>query len=156
MRSAQESCPLLQHCMRFRYSPHLLTASRAAYITKSIPPSSSLHLLTACSKLSIFLTSTAPMPKTREPALAVEISRAIFSVFSTFRPTMQAFAPRWTSARTWALQMVPAPPVQKTTFLSGVYLMRSMNDRNLKAFTEDAIFPYVAHKVAFRKGHDGC
>lgn len=141
--------------MKFRNSPRFLNLGGAAYITKSTPPSSSLHLLTACSKLPIFLTSTAPMPKTFEPALAVEISRAIFSVFSTFRPTMQASAPRCTSARTWALQIVPAPPVQKTTFLSGVYLMRSMNNGQLKAFTEDAIFPYVAQKVAFRKGHDG-
>ena len=31
---------------------------------------------------------------------------------------MQALAPRWTSARTWALHIVPAPPVQNTTLLS--------------------------------------
>ena len=43
---------------------------------------------------------------------------AMDSVFSTFRPTMQALAPRWTIARTWALQMLPLPPVQKTTLLS--------------------------------------
>ena len=35
---------------------------------------------------------------------------------------MQAFAPRWTRARTWALQMVPLPPVQKTTLLSGKFV----------------------------------
>jgi hypothetical protein len=49
---------------------------------------------------------------------AVMRSLAMLSVFSTLRPTMQAFAPRWTKARTWALQMVPLPPVQKTTLLS--------------------------------------
>lgn len=91
-----------------------------AYMTKSIPPSSLIHLSTADCKLSILLTSTAPKPKTFAPFLAVAISLAIFSVFSTFLPTIQAFAPRCTSALTCALQMEPAPPVQKTTLLSEI------------------------------------
>ena len=57
------------------------------------------------------------MPKTFAPGRAVAISCAAFSVFSTLRPTMHALAPRWTRARTCPLQMVPAPPVQKTTLL---------------------------------------
>ena len=88
------------------------------YITKSMLPNSLMHLLTDFSKLSMLLTSTAPMPSTCAPFLAVAMSLATRSVFSTFRPTIQAFAPRCTSALTWALQIEPAPPVQKTTLLS--------------------------------------
>ena len=87
-------------------------------MTKSIPPSSFTHFSTATCMLSILLTSTDPNPKTLAPCLAVAISLAILSVFSTFRPMMQALAPRWTMARTWALQMVPAPPVQNTTLFA--------------------------------------
>lgn len=88
------------------------------YITKSIEPSSCTHLSTAFSKLSIFRTSIAPMPMTFAPFRAVAMFCAIFSVFSTFRPMIHAFAPRWTRALTWAEQIVPAPPVQNTTFPS--------------------------------------
>lgn len=63
-------------------------------------------------------TSTEPMPSTFAPRLAVAMSLAMFSVFETFRPMMQALAPRWTRALTCALQIVPAPPVQKTTLFS--------------------------------------
>lgn len=89
-----------------------------AYITKSILPNSLTHFSTASWRLSILRTSTDPMPRTLAPLRAVAMSRAIRSVFSTLRPTMQAFAPRWTIARTWALQMEPAPPVQNMTLLS--------------------------------------
>lgn len=41
-------------------------------------------------------------------------------VLGSLRPIIQALAPRATRARTCAEQMVPAPPVQKTTLLSGV------------------------------------
>jgi hypothetical protein len=47
------------------------------------------------------------------------MSLATRSVFSTLRPMMQASAPRWTRARVWALQMVPAPPVMKRTRPAG-------------------------------------
>ncbi len=90
----------------------LLKSPRPTYITKSKPPSSFTHLSTDACRLSMFLTSTDPKPSTFAPFLAVVMSLAIRSVFSTFRPTMQAFAPRWTRARTWALHIVPAPPVQ--------------------------------------------
>lgn len=33
--------------------------------------------------------------------------------------------------------------------------MRSMDNRQLKAFTKDAVFPDVAHIVAFGQRHDG-
>ena len=85
---------------------------------KSMAPSSLTHVSTALCKLSGLRTSIAPMPRTFEPLRAVMMSLAMLSVFSTLRPTMQAFAPRCTMARTWALQMVPLPPVQKTTLLS--------------------------------------
>jgi len=68
--------------------------SGSAYITKSIPPSSSAHLAAASVKLSGLLTSTDPRPMTLAPGLAVAMSLAIASVFSTLRPTMQALAPR--------------------------------------------------------------
>lgn len=84
-------------------------------MAKSILPSSFTHVATAFSRLSMLLTSTAPMPMTLLPDRAVAMSLAIPSVFSTFRPTMQAFAPRWTRARTCAEQILPFPPVQKTT-----------------------------------------
>lgn len=64
-------------------------------------------------------TSQPPMPRTLAPGRAVAISRAIFSVFSTLRPTMHALAPSRTRARVCMLQIVPAPPVTKTTRLSG-------------------------------------
>jgi hypothetical protein len=90
----------------------------STYMTKSMLPSCFTHLSAAFCKSWASLTSTAPMPITFAPFRAVAISVAIFSVFSTLRPIIQAFAPRWTRARTWAEQMVPAPPVQKTTLLS--------------------------------------
>lgn len=93
------------------------------YITKSIPPNSSTHFSTAPCKLRTLLTSTSPNPSTLAPCLAVAISLAILSVFSTFRPTMHASAPKWTRARTWALQMVPAPPVQKTTLFAECFVV---------------------------------
>jgi hypothetical protein len=85
---------------------------------KSMLPSSLTHVSTAFSKLAELRTSIDPMPRTFEPARAVMSDWAMDSVFSTFRPTMQALAPRWTIARTWALQMLPLPPVQKTTLFS--------------------------------------
>lgn len=63
-------------------------------------------------------TSIAPMPRTFAPLRAVAMDLAIDSVLGTSRPTMQALAPRCTRARTIALQIVPLPPVQKTTLLS--------------------------------------
>lgn len=64
------------------------------HITKSRPPSSFTHLPTAASRLSIFLTSMDPIPKTLDPFRAVAMSLAMLSVFSTLRPTMHASAPR--------------------------------------------------------------
>lgn len=90
-----------------------------ACMTKSMPPNSSTVRSTAFSRVSIFRTSSPPIPITFAPFRAVAMLRAMASVFSTLRPTMQALAPRWTRARTWALQIVPPPPVQKTTLLSG-------------------------------------
>lgn len=89
-------------------------------MTKSIPPSSLAHRSAALCKSSDLRTSTAPMPMTLAPGRAVAISLAAASVFSTFLPMMHASAPRWTRARTWALQMVPAPPVQRTTLFAGL------------------------------------
>lgn len=102
-------------------------------MTKSIAPSSRTHLSAALLRFSgcemrgqrrgggisrpahTSRTSQPPMPRTFAPGLAVAMSLAVVSVFSTLRPMMQAFAPRWTIALVWALQMVPAPPVTKTT-----------------------------------------
>ncbi len=83
---------------------------------------------------------------TFEPGRAVMRSLAMPSVFSTLRPTIQAFAPRWTSARTWAEQMVPLPPVQKTTLLSILRISGMWGGEGdcLKGRTEDAISPDVA------------
>jgi hypothetical protein len=89
------------------------------YITKSMPPSSLAHRSAVLCKSSGLRTSTAPIPMTLAPGRAVAMSLAAVSVFSTFRPTMHASAPRWTRARTCALHMVPAPPVQKTTLFAG-------------------------------------
>ncbi len=121
------------------------------YMTKSTLPSSRTHLSTAFCKLSACRTSTAPMPSTLAPCRAVAMSCAMASVLATLRPTMHALAPRETRARTWALQMVPAPPVQKTTLLSvrgGVVragvLMVGEDDLG---FTEYAFFPHVADEV---------
>lgn len=92
---------------------------RGSYMTKSMEPSSLTQRSAASFKLSNLRTSTAPMPITLAPGRIAAISFAALSVFSTLRPMIQALAPRWTSARTWALQMVPAPPVQKTTLFAG-------------------------------------
>ena len=81
-------------------------------------PSSLTHRSAAATRASGFLTSTAPRPNTFAPFLAVAMSLAMFSVFSTLRPMMQALAPRCTRARTWPEHIEPAPPVQKTTLLS--------------------------------------
>lgn len=56
-----------------------------------------------------------PKPSTLAPDRAVAMSLATAAVFSALRPTIQASAPRWTRARTWAEHMEPLPPVQKTT-----------------------------------------
>ena len=126
-------------------------------MTKSIPPSSFTHFSTATCMLSILLTSTDPRPKTFAPCLAVAISLAIFSVLSTFRPTMQALAPRWTMALTWALQMVPAPPVQKTTLFSGMNDLAPRKqhglEKGVKIGTENAIFPNIAHVLMLGERH---
>jgi hypothetical protein len=84
---------------------------------------------------------------------------------------MQALAPRATMARTWAEQMVPAPPVQKTTLLSkvcqlevGVGLEGAMGRRRLRdgkasaakriaGHTKDAILPDIAHELVSLHGH---
>ena len=95
-------------------------------MTKSIAPRSFAHRSAAFCKSSGLRTSTAPMPMTLEPDRAVAMSLAAASVFSTFLPTMHASAPRWTRARTWALQIVPAPPVQKTTLFAGVLLVSAL------------------------------
>ena len=113
------SCLLLRRCEEISIGPCCRADMKdLTYMTKSSPPSSLTHLSTAFCRLSTLLTSIAPIPRTLAPDLAVAISCAIFSTFSTLRPTMHAFAPRWTSARTWALQMEPEPPVQKTTLSS--------------------------------------
>lgn len=70
-------------------------------------------------RLLTLRTSQPPMPMTLAPGRTVAMSAATCSVFSTLRPTMQALAPRRTSARVCMLQIVPAPPVTKTTRLSG-------------------------------------
>lgn len=88
------------------------------YIQKSKLPNSPTHLSAASCKLLGSLTSTAPIPRTLAPGRAVAMSRAIVSVFLTLRPMMQALPPRCTKARTWAEQIVPAPPVQKRTLFS--------------------------------------
>lgn len=64
-------------------------------------------------------TSVEPMPRTLELGRAVAMFLAMVSVLEMLRPMMQALAPRWTIARTWALQIEPAPPVQNTTLSSG-------------------------------------
>lgn len=110
-------------CSAGTISQHIsncLTRVRAhTYITKSISPSSLTQRSTASFKLSSSRTSTDPIPITLAPGRTVAMSLAVRSVFSTFRPTMHASAPRWTRARTWALQIDPAPPVQKTTLFAG-------------------------------------
>lgn len=58
------------------------------------------------------------MPKTLLPGLNEDISVATFSTLGRFRPTMQALAPKITKARIWPEQIVPDPPVQKTTLPS--------------------------------------
>lgn len=88
------------------------------YMTKSMPPSCLTQRSTAPFRLPKFRTSIAPIPMTMEPGRAIAISLATNSVFSIFRPTIHASAPRRTKARTWALQTEPAPPVQKTTLFS--------------------------------------
>lgn len=88
-------------------------------MTKSILPSSATHVATAFSRDSSFRTSMSPRPITLAPLRAVEREAAISVVLEALRPMMQALAPRWTRARTCWLQMVPPPPVQKTTLLSG-------------------------------------
>jgi len=90
----------------------------APAITKSIRPSSLTHCSTADCRFAELLTSTFPMPRTLAPDLTVAMSSAFALAFSSFRPTMQASAPRWTRARTCALHMLPEPPVQKTTLPS--------------------------------------
>ena len=87
-------------------------------MTKSMPPSSLTHLFTADSRLELSRTSTAPNPRTFAPGLAPAISAATRVTFSVFLPTIHAFAPRMTRARTCALQMSPEPPVQNTTLFS--------------------------------------
>jgi hypothetical protein len=93
-------------------------------MAKSSPPSSSTHRATAPSKSSARRTSTPPMPSTRAPGRSARISAAAASVRGTLRPIMQASAPSRTIARTCALQMLPAPPVQKTTLFSRLGLVR--------------------------------
>jgi hypothetical protein len=70
------------------------------YMQKSMPPNSLTQASTALFRLSGLRTSTEPIPRTFEPSRAVMRDLATDSVFSTFRPTMQALAPRWTIART--------------------------------------------------------
>ncbi|KAG6247499.1 hypothetical protein E4U49_000350, partial [Claviceps purpurea] len=52
---------------------------------------------------------------TLAPGRTVAISLAASSVLSTLRPMIHALAPSRTRARVCMLQMVPAPPVTKTT-----------------------------------------
>jgi hypothetical protein len=117
-------------------------------------PSSFTHLSTAASKASIFLTSTDPMPITFAPLRAVAILFAIFSVFSTFLPIMHALAPRWTRARTWALQIEPPPPVQKTTLFSRHWGLDREDEPGGRSYrTKNAIFPHVRKVLGSRDGH---
>ena len=120
------------------------------HMTKSILPSSLAHFFAAACMLLKLRTSTGARPITFAPGRAVAMSTAIRSVFTRFRPTMQAFAPRWTKARTCALHIVPDPPVQKTTVLSGALecqseysYCRARYGYKVKSHTEDTMFPDV-------------
>lgn len=126
-----------------------------AYITKSIPPSSLTHRSTESFKLLKLRTSTAPIPMTFAPGRTVAMSFAALSVFSTLRPMIQAFAPRWTIARTWALHIVPAPPVQKTTLLAGGEVRgQQLKTRKARGMhTEDAVPPHIAHILILWQRH---
>lgn len=90
----------------------------ATHIRKSIPPSSTAHLLAADSRSARLRTSTPPIPRTLDPRRTRAISFATRSVFWTLRPTMHASAPSTTKALTWAEQILPLPPVQNTTLPS--------------------------------------
>ena len=75
---------------------------------------------------------------------------------------MHALAPRWTRARTCALQIVPAPPVQKTTLLSGgtrgQLLEHASRRKDIEIWmrlTEDAISPDIAQVFILGRDHDG-
>ena len=109
----------LQHCQIPSVWGRHGQVNISTYMTKSMPPSSLTQRSTAFCKFSNLRTSTEPIPITLAPGRAVAMSLATRSVFSTLRPMMQALAPRCTKARTWALQIVPAPPVQKTTLFAG-------------------------------------
>jgi hypothetical protein len=120
-----------------------------------MPPNSFTHLSTALSKLSILLTSTAPMPITLAPLRAVAMLFAMLSVFSTFLPIIQALAPRWTRARTCALHIVPPPPVQNTTLLSRYCAVRKRSRAmNCSFLTKNSIFPHIGHIFSFGGCHD--
>jgi hypothetical protein len=125
-------------------------------ITKSICPSSLTVLSTAASRLLTSRTSTPPIPMTFAPGLCAARSAATRSVFSTFRPMMQAFAPRWTRARTWALQMLPAPPVQKTTLFSERESCQYEGPETPSGFrhTEKVILPHIRHVLRLCERHD--
>lgn len=71
-----------------------MECSVVPYIKKSIPPNSFTHCSAALVRLSMLRTSMEPIPRTLDPERAVAMSLAMRSVFSVFRPTMQAFAPR--------------------------------------------------------------
>lgn len=77
-----------------------LAGKTVTHMTISMLPNSFAHLSTALLRLSTLLTSTPPIPMTVAPCLAVIMSAATRSVFSTFRPTMHALAPKSTRART--------------------------------------------------------
>lgn len=122
-------------------------------MTKSIPPSSLTQRSTACCKLSSWRTSTEPIPITLAPGRAVAMSWATRSVFSTLRPMMQALAPRCTKARTWALQIVPAPPVQKTTLFAGQEVSVTECWQWTMELTEDPILPGVTQIFCLGERH---
>lgn len=74
--------------------PTQTTLPLDTHITKSMAPNSLTQRSTASWILLIWRTSTAPTPMTLAPGRAVAISRAADSVLSTFRPMMQALAPK--------------------------------------------------------------
>ena len=89
--------------------------SAAAFKLSNYRHANQKLVVAVCRSLLTLRTSTAPIPRTLAPGRTSAISFAAFSVFSTLRPTMQAFAPRRTRARVWPLPIEPAPPVMNRT-----------------------------------------
>ena len=84
----------------------------------------------------------APIPITLAPGRIDAISFATASVFSTLRPTMQAFAPRWTRARTCAEQMLPIAAVSKVP--EWFWSRSGFRELTRTASAEDYLFFWVS------------